>query len=67
KEEEEHWKTQRDPIKLLGQWLTEQRIADADALDQVTREARGEIEAAVDFALNAPFPDTSEVDQDVYA
>jgi pyruvate dehydrogenase E1 component alpha subunit len=47
--------------------LTERGIVDADALDQMTREARAEIEAAVDFALNAPFPDTSEVDQDVYA
>src|SRR6476661_3960628 len=27
KEEEEHWKTQRDPVTLLGQWLTEQGIA----------------------------------------
>ncbi|HEY7340231.1 MAG TPA: thiamine pyrophosphate-dependent dehydrogenase E1 component subunit alpha [Ktedonobacterales bacterium] len=67
KEEEEHWKTQRDPITLLGQWLTEQGMADADALDRMTREARAEVEAAVDFALNAPFPDASEVDQDVYA
>ncbi len=67
KEEEEHWKTQRDPITLLGQWLTEQGIADADALDRMTREARAEIGAAVDFALSAPFPDASEVGQDVYA
>ena len=67
KEEEEHWKTERDPITLLGQSLTEQGIANTDVLDQMTREARTEIEAAVDFALNAPFPDTSEVDQDVYA
>ncbi|HEX5158654.1 MAG TPA: thiamine pyrophosphate-dependent dehydrogenase E1 component subunit alpha [Ktedonobacterales bacterium] len=67
KEEEEHWKTERDPITLLGQWLKERGIVDADALDRMTREARAEIEAAVDFALNAPFPDTSEVDQDVYA
>jgi TPP-dependent pyruvate/acetoin dehydrogenase alpha subunit len=67
KEEEEHWKTERDPITLLGGWLTEQGIADAAALDQMTQEARAEVEAAVDFALNAPFPDASEVDQDVYA
>jgi pyruvate dehydrogenase E1 component alpha subunit len=67
KEEEEHWKTERDPITLLGQWLTEQGIANADALDRMTREARAEVEVAVDFALNAPFPDASEVDQDVYA
>ncbi len=67
KDEEEHWKTQRDPISLLGQWLVEQGIADAAALDRVTGEARAEVEAGVDFALSAPFPNASEVDQDVYA
>ena len=67
KEEEEHWKTQRDPIILLGQSLTEQGIADAAMLDQMMQQARAEIKAGVDFALNASFPHASEVDQDVYA
>ncbi|HEU5343373.1 MAG TPA: thiamine pyrophosphate-dependent dehydrogenase E1 component subunit alpha, partial [Ktedonobacterales bacterium] len=67
KEEEEHWKTQRDPIKLLGQWLTEQGIADSAALEHMTDEARTEVEAGVRFALDAPFPELSEVDQHVYA
>lgn len=67
KEEEEHWKTQRDPITLLGQWLKEHGIADDAALDRMMGEARAEIEAGVEFALNAPFPDASEVDQHVYA
>jgi acetoin:2,6-dichlorophenolindophenol oxidoreductase subunit alpha len=67
KEEEEHWKAERDPITLLGQWLREQGIADAATLDQMMREARTQVEAGVDFALNAPFPDASEVDQHVYA
>jgi pyruvate dehydrogenase E1 component alpha subunit len=67
KEEEEHWKTQRDPIKLLGQWLTEQGIAADAALEQMTDEARTEVDAGVRFALDAPFPELSEVDQHVYA
>ena len=67
KEEEEHWKTDRDPITLLGAWLTEQGIADDTELDRMMQQARAEIEAGVEFALNAPFPELSEVDQHVYA
>jgi TPP-dependent pyruvate/acetoin dehydrogenase alpha subunit len=67
KEEEEFWKTERDPITLLGEWLTQYDIASAAVLEQMKAEAHTEIEAGVRFALNAPFPDASEVDQHVYA
>jgi TPP-dependent pyruvate/acetoin dehydrogenase alpha subunit len=67
KEEEERWRTERDPIDLLGAWLGSQAGVDRDALEQVEREARDEIAAGADAALAAPFPDPSEVDQHVYA
>jgi acetoin:2,6-dichlorophenolindophenol oxidoreductase subunit alpha len=67
KEEEEYWRTERDPITILGQWLVEQGMADAAALDQIKSEVKAEIEAGVRFALDAPFPELSEVDQHVYA
>lgn len=67
KEEEQQWKTERDPLKTLAQWLTDQHLADAGIFEQIETEARDEIKTAVDFALNAPYPDTSEVDQHVYA
>lgn len=67
KEEEQAWRSERDPITLLGAWLTEQGFADAKKLDQIKAEAQAEVEAGVTFALNAPFPDASEVDQHVYA
>ena len=28
KQEEQKWKTERDPIKILGDWLIEQNLAD---------------------------------------
>ena len=56
KQEEQHWKTERDPIKLLAEWLLAQGYADAAALDQITAEARAEMEAAVKFAIAAPYP-----------
>jgi pyruvate dehydrogenase E1 component alpha subunit len=67
KDEEELWKSRRDPIALLGAWLTDQGIADAAALERIRTAAQAEIEAGVRFALDAPYPDASEVDQHVYA
>jgi pyruvate dehydrogenase E1 component alpha subunit len=67
KDEEEHWRTQRDPITLLGAWLIEQAIADESRLAAVRATVQQEIEAGVQFALDAPYPDPSEVTHDVYA
>jgi acetoin:2,6-dichlorophenolindophenol oxidoreductase subunit alpha len=67
KEEEEHWKGQRDPIKLLAGWLIEQGMADEATFEQIEQKVRAEVEAGEQFALNAPFPDPDEVEQDVYA
>ncbi|HKB49723.1 MAG TPA: thiamine pyrophosphate-dependent enzyme, partial [Ktedonobacterales bacterium] len=67
KEEEEFWRTERDPIALLGAWLVAQGMADAEALAAMKAEAQAEVEAGVQFGLDAPFPEASEVDQHVYA
>jgi TPP-dependent pyruvate/acetoin dehydrogenase alpha subunit len=67
KAEEEEWKTHRDPIKLLGGWLQKNKLVDAKLLDQVEQEITAEIKSAVQFALDAPYPDPSQVDQHVYA
>ena len=67
KEEEQLWMTQRDPIQLLSTWLIEQHLVDIDILEQINHRVHAEIEAGVEFALHAPFPDLSEVNQDVYA
>ncbi|MFZ0201698.1 MAG: thiamine pyrophosphate-dependent dehydrogenase E1 component subunit alpha [Candidatus Sulfotelmatobacter sp.] len=67
KQEEQQWKTERDPILLLAKWLTEQGYADAASLDRITSEVRGVMEAAVKFAIAAPYPDMDEVEKHVYA
>jgi TPP-dependent pyruvate/acetoin dehydrogenase alpha subunit len=67
KEEEQLWITQRDPLQLLSAWLVEQHLADLETFGHIEQRVHAEIEAGVEFALNAPFPDPSEVDQDVYA
>jgi TPP-dependent pyruvate/acetoin dehydrogenase alpha subunit len=67
KEEEQKWKTERDPIKNLETWLLAQKLGDAAAFARVQNELRAEMKAAVEFAIAAPYPGPEEVDQDVYA
>jgi acetoin:2,6-dichlorophenolindophenol oxidoreductase subunit alpha len=67
KQEEQQWKTERDPIQLHAQWLIELGHADAETLDRITVAARQEIEAAVKFAIDAAYPGADQVDEDVYA
>ncbi len=67
KQEEQQWKTERDPIKNLADWLIEQKHADAAALDRIQAEVRTEMKTAVEFAVAAPYPGPEEAEQDVYA
>jgi len=67
KEEEKHWKTERDPIKLLGDWLTGQGLADSAKFVLIRSEVESEMKKAVEFAVAAPYPGIAEVEQDVYA
>jgi TPP-dependent pyruvate/acetoin dehydrogenase alpha subunit len=67
KQEEQLWKTERDPILNFGKWLVEQGLADAAALAQMQAELESEMKKAVEFAVAAPYPTVDEVTEDVYA
>jgi acetoin:2,6-dichlorophenolindophenol oxidoreductase subunit alpha len=67
KDEEKHWKTERDPIKLLTDWLSGQGLADSAQFDLIHTEVESEMKKAVEFAVAAPYPSVAEVEQDVYA
>lgn len=67
KQEEHHWKVERDPLKILADWLAGQGLADSTTLDAIQQEVRGQMKAAVDFAIAAPYPAVDKVAQDVYA
>jgi len=67
KQEEQEWKTRRDPILLFSEWLVSGKIADVAALKKIEGEVEAEMQAAVEFAIAAPYPEKSEVDQDIYA
>jgi pyruvate dehydrogenase E1 component alpha subunit len=67
KQEEQKWKTERDPIKNLTNWLLEQKLADTAQLSAIESELTAEMDKAVEFAVAAPYPSPEEVEQDVYA
>jgi TPP-dependent pyruvate/acetoin dehydrogenase alpha subunit len=66
KEEEEYWKQQRDPLKLLADWLIAQGMAEHESFEQIRRRVQATVEAGELFALNAAYPDADEVERDVY-
>ncbi len=66
KDEEERWRTERDPIALLAGWLREHGV-DEQTLERLHADAQQEIDAGSEFALEAPYPDPDEVDDHVFA
>jgi pyruvate dehydrogenase E1 component alpha subunit len=66
-DEEQSWINERDPIGTLARWLSQEGMADGAALERIEEQVRMEIEAGVQAALEAPYPDPREVTTDVYA
>ena len=67
KDEEAEWENIRDPIVNFGTWLESQGVVTADELVAINNEIEADAEAAVEYALNAAYPDAREVDMHVYA
>lgn len=67
KDEELYWMNERDPIKNLGEWMLTEKLVDEKMLAQIEKEVNAEADQAVEFGKNAPYPDTNEVTQHVFA
>src|SRR5438445_9179340 len=67
KQEEQRWSSERDPINILGDWLIQQKLADSAQFERIQAEVKAEMNAAVEFAIAAPYPTVDEAEQDVYA
>lgn len=65
-EEFESWRA-RCPVESLSVRLLERGILKTRDIAQVTREIEAEIEDAVSFAKQSPFPEDDELFTDVYA
>lgn len=66
KDEEADWKANRDPIDNFGAWLSKQGVASEDELKNIRDDVHTDAEAAVAYALDAKYPDVSEVDMHVF-
>jgi TPP-dependent pyruvate/acetoin dehydrogenase alpha subunit len=56
-----------DPVPRFRMRLVEQGTLSADRADQIAQEARDEMEAAVQFGLDSPFPEPEAATNHVYA
>ncbi|MBO9435088.1 thiamine pyrophosphate-dependent dehydrogenase E1 component subunit alpha [Ruegeria sp. R13_0] len=66
KEEEKHWKDNRDPITRFRSWLVAEGIASEAEIEAMNADIKSEAAAAVEYALNADYPDAAEVDMHVF-
>jgi pyruvate dehydrogenase E1 component alpha subunit len=64
-QEEEIWKA-RDSIPALAEKLADEGIASREELEAVKQSVRQEVEAAVAFAQESPFPGPEQLMRDIY-
>ena len=67
REEEKEWMSKRDPLQTLSGRLAAQGLADDSVFERILTDVKAEVDAGVQFALAAAYPEANEVDQDVYA
>ena len=64
-QEVEEWKA-KDPISRLGKYIIENGIADNDLLEKMHGDLKDEIEKAVQYAIESPWPDDSDLYKNVF-
>jgi TPP-dependent pyruvate/acetoin dehydrogenase alpha subunit len=67
KAEEQEWMATRDPLQRLASWLVERHGVEAAALEAIEADVRQAMAAAVQFAIDAPYPDRADVERHVFA
>ncbi|MBI5492180.1 MAG: thiamine pyrophosphate-dependent dehydrogenase E1 component subunit alpha [Deltaproteobacteria bacterium] len=66
KEELDYWK-ERDPLKVFREMLLKRDVMTASELDEIGASIKQELDAAVRFAKESPYPDEDELLKDVYS
>jgi acetoin:2,6-dichlorophenolindophenol oxidoreductase subunit alpha len=67
RDEENEWRTQRDPIDRLSRHLIETGSATRSELDSIESRIKGDLAAAIEFARSSPLPNSGEVIMHVFA
>lgn len=66
KDEKEFWFS-RDPLKKLATYLTKQKLATGADLKAIEKKIQAEVDEAVQFGLESPEPDPSELYKYIFA
>ena len=66
-EEEKQFWAKRDPLKAFERDLVGEGLVSADELRAIEKEIDAEVQDCVDFALNAPEPNSSELTRYIWA
>lgn len=66
KEEEQRWRSERDPLRMLAHRMIEEENAHPVDFESIERAVRAQVNDGVEFALTDSYPDPSEVDMHVY-
>lgn len=66
KEEIQKYMTEHDPLTLWKDQLVSEGVVSEDDFKAMMKEAGEEAEAAAQFAIKSPFPDESEILDDIY-
>lgn len=67
REEVEWWMKYRDPIKIFADKLIARGIFKKEELEAIEKNVDRIVEEAIKFAMESPYPDPSEVYEDVYS
>jgi acetoin:2,6-dichlorophenolindophenol oxidoreductase subunit alpha len=67
KKEEQQWLNESDPIRNFSKWLIAENHADAGLLESIEAELKIEMENAVKFAVESPYPNVDQAEKHVYA
>jgi len=66
KEEIEEYKTNKDPLNLFREKLIKEGNITEDQIKTIDNRAKGDADASAEFADASPYPDTSELMDDIY-
>ncbi|MFT5088546.1 MAG: TPP-dependent pyruvate/acetoin dehydrogenase alpha subunit [Candidatus Latescibacterota bacterium] len=67
RKEAEWWRDNKDPITLLRQYMTTNKVAKQDELDAIYKQVEGDVLAAIEFGKEAPLPPPEQAYEDLYA
>ena len=61
------WSDNKDPIRLLGDYMVKSKVAKQDELDALYDQVEQEVLDAIEFGKDAPFPPPEQAFEDIYA